>query len=186
MSERLLLVSTCGTSLLTNGASDADHTWLTRIANDIEVDSQPLMSIVNERRDRLKTADAPTRRRMSAELNGIGAVLDRYEPTQLFHLLVHTDNAPGKADLEETARRSRTGWHARAVCVAGRAQLVAIRPARRQRRICLRQSRGAPAPTCGMEQVASLVCDPVTQDQFAIDLSLTRAITTFAQEEIEQ
>ena len=37
---------------------------------------------------------------MSAELNGIGAVLDRYEPKQLFHLLVHTDTAPGKATAD--------------------------------------------------------------------------------------
>lgn len=100
MTERLLLVSTCGTSLLTNAASDADRRWLTQIANDIEVDSPRLTSIVDERRDRLKTADEPTRRKMSAELNGIGAVLDRYKPKQIFHLLVHTDTGPGKATAE--------------------------------------------------------------------------------------
>ncbi|MFP4600087.1 MAG: hypothetical protein ACLFVJ_17650 [Persicimonas sp.] len=110
MTERLLLVSTCGTSLLTNGASDADRRWLTQIANDIEVDSPRLTSFVDERRDRLKTADEPMRRKMSAELNGIGAVLDHYKPNQLFHLLVHTDTALGKAtaDLIQEALGRRT------------------------------------------------------------------------------
>lgn len=97
MTKRLLLVSTCGTSLLTNGASDVDRRWLTQVANEIEVDAARLTTIVEGRRESLKAADAPTRRKMSAELNGIGAVIDRYKPKQLFHLLVHTDTAPGKA-----------------------------------------------------------------------------------------
>lgn len=100
MTDRLLLVSTCGTSLLTNGASDADRAWLTKIANDVEVDAARLTSIVGARREALKTADEPTRRRMSAELNGIAAVLDRYKPKQLFHVLVYTDTAPGKATAD--------------------------------------------------------------------------------------
>lgn len=110
MTERLLLVSTCGTSLLTNGAIDADRRWLTQIANEIEVDSSRLGSLIDERRERLKTADEPTRRKMSAELNGIGAVFDRYKPKQLFHLLVHTDTAPGKAtaDLVQEALGNQT------------------------------------------------------------------------------
>jgi len=77
MTERLLLVSTCGTSLLTSGASDADRRWLTQVANDVDVDSVRLTSIVDDRRERLTTADESTRRSMSAELNGIGAVLER-------------------------------------------------------------------------------------------------------------
>lgn len=100
MIERLLLVSTCGTSLLTNGANDADRRWLMQIANDVDVDSVRLASIVDDCRDRLTTADESTRRKMSAELNGIGAVLERYKPKQLVHLLVHTDTAPGKATAE--------------------------------------------------------------------------------------
>src|SRR5690606_18162257 len=97
MIERILLVSTCGTSLLTNGASTEDRAWLTKIANDVEVDAARLMPIVSARREGLKAADEPTRRKMSAELNGIGAVFDRYKPKQLFHVLVHTDTALGKA-----------------------------------------------------------------------------------------
>jgi putative CRISPR-associated protein (TIGR02619 family) len=97
MTSRLLLVSTCGTSLLTNGASPDDRAWLTKSANDVEVDAARLTQIVNARREGLKAADETTRRKMSAELNGIGAVLDRYKPKQLFHLLVHTDTEQGKA-----------------------------------------------------------------------------------------
>lgn len=97
MIERILLVSTCGTSLLTNGASTEDRAWLTKIANDVEVDATRLMPIVSARREGLKAADEPTRREMSAELNGIGAVVDRYKPKQLFHVLVHSDTALGKA-----------------------------------------------------------------------------------------
>ena len=100
MIDRLLLVSTCGTSLLANDASEDDRTWLTKIANDVEVDSARLTPIVDERRERLKAADEPTRRKMSAELNGIGAAVERYKPKQLFHLLVHTDTALGKATAE--------------------------------------------------------------------------------------
>ncbi len=98
--ERLLLVSTCGTSLLTNGATEDDRRWLTRIANDVEVDRARLTPIVNDRRLRLEKADEAARRKMSAELNGIGAVLARYEPKQIFHLLVHTDTALGKVTAE--------------------------------------------------------------------------------------
>lgn len=99
MIDRLLLISTCGTSLFTNDANADDRAWLTKIANDVEVDSSRLTPIVEDRRARLAIADDLTRRTMSAELNGIGAVRDRYRPKQLFHLLIHTDTAPGKASV---------------------------------------------------------------------------------------
>lgn len=110
MTDRLLVVSTCGTSLLTNGASADDRDWLTKVANDVEVDAARLTRIVEARRERLKAADAPTQRKMSAELNGVAAVLERYAPKQIFHLLVHTDTAPGKAtaDLVEEALGKQT------------------------------------------------------------------------------
>lgn len=110
MTGRLLLVSTCGTSLLMNGASSEDRAWLTKIANEVEVDDARLTSIVDARRERLKSADEPTRRAMSAELNGIGAVLERYKPNQLFHVLIHTDSASGKAtaDLAQAVLGNQT------------------------------------------------------------------------------
>lgn len=100
MVDRLLLLSTCGTSLLTNGASAEDRLWLTKIANEVKVDSTRLMPIVDARRRDLEVADEATRRRLSAELNGVGAVIARYQPKQTFHLLVHTDTAAGGATAE--------------------------------------------------------------------------------------
>lgn len=97
MINRLLLVSTCGTSLLTNDANQADRDWFKDVANRVVVDEARLTPIVEERRRRLTSADRATRRRMSAELNGIEAVIDRYKPTQVFHVLVHTDTALGTA-----------------------------------------------------------------------------------------
>ncbi len=97
---RLLVVSTCGTSLLTNGACPEDRSWLTKIANEPYVDEARLMPIAENRSKRLATADDAERRSMSAEINGIGAVLDRYKPNQVFHILVHTDTALGRVSSE--------------------------------------------------------------------------------------
>lgn len=97
MTDRLLLVSTCGTSLFTNGARTDERAWLTEIANEVDPDAAHLTPIVERCRKRLEAADVRTRRTMSAELNGIEAVIDRYKPGQLFHLLVHTDTALGRA-----------------------------------------------------------------------------------------
>lgn len=110
MIDRLLLVSTCGTSLLTNGADPADQNWLKKVANDVDVDGARLIPIVEDRRVRLLKPDEIARRRMSAELNAIGAVLDRYKPKEVFHLLVHTDTALGKAtaELVQEALSNRT------------------------------------------------------------------------------
>lgn len=111
MTERLLLVSTCGTSLLTNGASLDDRAWLTMVANEVEVkDAARIQLLVDERRECLKTAGEVSRRSISAELNGIGAALERYKAKQVFHLLIHTDTALGKvsAELVKEALGSQT------------------------------------------------------------------------------
>lgn len=103
--HKLLIVSTCGTSLLRKGATRGDEAWLTDVANDITVDAARLTSIVATCRARLAAADEATRRRVSAELNGIGATFDKWKPDQYFHLLVHTDTALGRAaaDLVQTS-----------------------------------------------------------------------------------
>lgn len=110
MTDRLLLVSSCGVSLLQNGASADDLAWLKAAANEVTVDEARLAWSVSARREGLKMADEPTRRKLCAELNGIGAVLDRYKPKQLFHLLVHTDTALGKetAGLVQEALGNQT------------------------------------------------------------------------------
>jgi putative CRISPR-associated protein (TIGR02619 family) len=96
MSTRLLLVSTCGTSLLSNGASPDHRQWLNEHANDVDVDATKLAAIVDPIRDTLRSSDAAELRAMSAELNSVHAVIDRYHPEQLFHVLVHTDTVLGK------------------------------------------------------------------------------------------
>lgn len=99
----LLLLSTCGTSLLTNEAGAETRRWLTDIANKKVLDSadgQRLKNHVLERQNRLRNADADTRRRLSAELNGIDAVLERWPSDQVQHLLVHTDTEVGRASAE--------------------------------------------------------------------------------------
>ena len=136
MTERLLLVSTCGTSLLTNGASTDDRTWLTKVANAVEVDAARITPIVDDRRTRLNTAGEATRRQMSAELNGISAVLDRYRPTQIFHLLVHTDTAMVCATDPINQPRRLTSQQHHLAC--------AVRPGRRGSPLQPREARRRP------------------------------------------
>jgi putative CRISPR-associated protein (TIGR02619 family) len=96
---KLLLLSTCGTSLLTNGTSNDQRSWLNRISNLRELDADDTKRIdehVFERKRLLSNASALERRRMSAELNGIGAVIDRWHPKELKHILVYTDTAVGE------------------------------------------------------------------------------------------
>lgn len=107
MTHRLLLISTCGVSLLEKSADKDVLDWLKTSANAVEVDTARLTPILSARRDTLRAADEPTRPKMSAELNGVGAVIDRYQPKQLLHVLVHTDTAPGQSDCGPGPRRAR-------------------------------------------------------------------------------
>jgi putative CRISPR-associated protein (TIGR02619 family) len=100
LSDRILLVSTCGTSLLTNEASAEDRAWLTKVANDVAVDTKRLESIVQRSRERLRNANKVDRQGISSELNGIGSVLSRYQPKEVSHILIHTDTAVGQAAAE--------------------------------------------------------------------------------------
>jgi putative CRISPR-associated protein (TIGR02619 family) len=106
MTEHLLLLSTCGTSALTNGADPDTLNWLKDIANKNQLsdaDAKRLNKHVAERRERLLQANPAERRRLSAELNGVAAVLDRWKPRRIQHLLVHTDTASGKAAADIVA-----------------------------------------------------------------------------------
>ncbi len=99
MLGQLILLSTCGTSVLTNGTDEATRGWLNKIANRPtlpEADQRRLDMHADERRDRLAKADQKQRRRMSAELNGIEAVLERWKPDGVQHLLLHTDTVAGR------------------------------------------------------------------------------------------
>lgn len=103
------VVSTVGTSLLTNGADPALLALLRRTANarprDLKPDELgPLQSVVAARRERLRQADLVQVRRLSAELNGLLAlpdVLDRDAfSSEFHHLLVTSDTAQGHATGE--------------------------------------------------------------------------------------
>ena len=97
---RLLLLSTCGTSLLTNGSDAQTRRWLVDKANDKmlpQKEEDRLKTLLEDRRTQLKAANPDKKRDMSAEYNGISACLDRWHPEQVQHLLLHTDTAVGKA-----------------------------------------------------------------------------------------
>jgi putative CRISPR-associated protein (TIGR02619 family) len=99
----MLLLSTCGTSVLTNDADDETRHWLNTITNQVklnDLDDRRLTAHVADRRERLQNADAVLRAKLSAELNGIGAVFKRWPSNRVQHLLVHTDTAVGRAAAE--------------------------------------------------------------------------------------
>ena len=100
MSKPVLLLSTCGISVLTNKATEEKRSWLNSITNKTmlnHADSRRLNEHVAERLESLRHADAAVRGKLSAELNGIVEVLKRWPSSRVQHLLVHTDTAVGKA-----------------------------------------------------------------------------------------
>ncbi|MCA9530201.1 MAG: putative CRISPR-associated protein [Myxococcales bacterium] len=103
MTRRLLLLSTCGTSLLTNRVDDEARRWLTNIANEATLDAEDAARLEAHTRERaaaLAKAPAEERRALSAELNGIAAALERWPSRRVQHVLVHTDTAVGRAAYE--------------------------------------------------------------------------------------
>ena len=105
MKKPLLLVTTCGTSILTNGGDPATNKWLRDIANrtDAELDSaerQRLADLVAHRTAALAAMTPAEQCRQSAEINGIYAVLRDWQPTRVDHLLIHSDTAAGRATAQ--------------------------------------------------------------------------------------
>jgi len=99
----MLLVSTCGTSIFTNGASTEDRAWLAEIANKKKLDdkeSTRLQGIVDARKESILQADEEKRHQLSAELNGIAAVQNRWKASRVEHYLIHSDTVVGKASAE--------------------------------------------------------------------------------------
>jgi putative CRISPR-associated protein (TIGR02619 family) len=103
--ERLVLFSTCGTSILTYKKSDDERKWLNSIANETEKDlsneqKQKLAGIVKQAQSKLAEADVAEQRKLSAELNGIHAVLEKWKPQIVEHRLLHTDTYIGRQAME--------------------------------------------------------------------------------------
>lgn len=110
----LLLLSTCGTSVLTNGMPDDVRRWLVNIANRLTLDGDEasrLENIAAKRKAEFLSSDPAAQRRLSAEMNGIAAVLARYEPDRVQHVLVHTDTAVGRAAKDIVAASLSAAGH---------------------------------------------------------------------------
>ena len=99
----LLLVSTCGTSLLSRGGDPDQNNWLKSIANARLLppeDARRLDEIRLARQSLLRGLDETGRREASAELNGIAATRDQWPSTRVHHLLIHTDTAVGECSAQ--------------------------------------------------------------------------------------
>ena len=99
-----ITVSTCGTSIFTNGTVHDDVKFLRENANKKENEYTPeeltrIDSLINEKREKLISASLKEVQTLSAELNGFisfygnGANLD--EARQNIHYLIHTDTYQG-------------------------------------------------------------------------------------------
>lgn len=97
------IVSTCGTSLLTNGANAETRRLITACANHSESQLEPgekeaLDAWLANRREAIAEADSAAVRRLSAELNGLLAWYGDDWPHrshQEVHFLLHTDTYLG-------------------------------------------------------------------------------------------
>lgn len=100
MTNFLLLLSTCGTSTLTNGAPPDTVRWLVEIANRTTLaapEQLRLDALVAECAAHLAEAGEAECCRRSAEYNGAAAARLRWPAARTQHLLVHTDTAVGRA-----------------------------------------------------------------------------------------
>lgn len=111
--KRQLILSTIGTSLLTNQINrkaEAEATWLTALRDtanhtneDLPGEVQLIIDVLKERvRENLGHSTIATIRKASAELNGIYGFYDEQIPTdkQDMHWLIATDTAQGRATAE--------------------------------------------------------------------------------------
>lgn len=117
-----LFVSTCGTSLFTNGASSEERTALGASANDSEaaLRGRPERAVVEdriaERTKALEGATAADAQKWSAELNGLVSYPGAFEGGA-HHIFLVTDTAQGKAGGEACASWVRTRGATAEVCV---------------------------------------------------------------------
>jgi len=103
MTGHTLLLSTCGTSLLTNGRSDQDRQLINRYSNERKPEALPadvrtrLDTIINDVRDTALKATPGEIVRMSAELHALVRWYDyRPFPAQDVHVLLYTDTWLGE------------------------------------------------------------------------------------------
>lgn len=104
MSHSTLIVSTCGTSLLRNGADATDRTWLDDHANLAETAASAeirrrVEDIADAARSRLAMGDVAAARE-SAEINGILALKRELGTDRVEHRLIVTDTLLGRCTGE--------------------------------------------------------------------------------------
>jgi putative CRISPR-associated protein (TIGR02619 family) len=117
-----LIVSTCGTSLLTNGAPPDLQKWLTECTNQREnelslADKDRILKQLEQKTQELDRAHLDQVRKLSADLNGIisfyGGQFPAGSPDQ--HILLHTDTFQGRI-AAETLRDWLVKRKVRATC----------------------------------------------------------------------
>lgn len=98
-----LILSSCGTSLLTNGASEQERNLLTRIANTKEVkllsdeEQKTIASLIDNRRELLTKANNEELKRSCAEINALlGFYNGSITKNKDHHYLLHTDTYIGE------------------------------------------------------------------------------------------
>lgn len=101
-----LIISSIGTSLLTNDASPKEREQLTRTANATKFENDAHRKLIDTRKqaalNRLKSEGVEAIRKASAELNGIYGIYGGILPkrSQDVHFLITTDTIQGKATAE--------------------------------------------------------------------------------------
>lgn len=108
MSAKTLIVSTCGTSLLTNNIPAEMGPWLkerTNLARLEGEDEAKFGQYASERAERFVQATTAQARRDSAEYNGLCALRARGGLGEASHVLVYTDTVFGRATAEGLERR---------------------------------------------------------------------------------
>ncbi len=104
---RHLIVSTCGTSLLTNGAASDLRKWLTERTNHRENELSPqeknrILDQLLQKAQELDQAPLAQVRKLSADLNGILGFYGGQLPAASHdeHILLHTDTFQGRIVAE--------------------------------------------------------------------------------------
>lgn len=101
----ILIVSTVGTSILTNLAIKEEKNLLFEHSNTTEPEcTEEVKKIIEQLAEttisKLKNVDEPTARKLSAELNGIYGIMNIYNENDYEHLLVCTDTYQGRKSAQ--------------------------------------------------------------------------------------
>lgn len=108
-----VIVSTCGTSVLTNLADSAVRTLVSQYANETTSDNVPdgdraqLLKLIDNAKDKLIQAQISGIKKASAELNGILSLANDRTPldNRDVHILIHTDTWLGSAAAKIIAHK---------------------------------------------------------------------------------